>query len=78
MCTAGGQHQTGRDFTASDGGHQLFQFGNLADVGALVDKAAHMDRQPPAVHIVGFFAEQIEFDEKVLDFSSLAKLQNQS
>ena len=54
------QDQTGGDLTASDGGHQLFQFGNLADVGALVDKAAHMDRQPPAVHIVGFFAEQIE------------------
>ena len=26
------QHQTGRDFTASDGGHQLFQLRNLPDV----------------------------------------------
>ena len=54
------QDQTGGDLTASDGSHQLFQFGNLADVGALVNETAHMDRQPPAVHIVGFFAEQIE------------------
>ena len=40
------QHQTGGDLTASDGSHQLFQFGNLADVGALVNETAHMDRKP--------------------------------
>ena len=58
--TLGLQYQTGGDLTASDGGYQLFQLGDLADVGALVDKAPHMDREPAAVHIVGFFAEQIE------------------
>ena len=54
------QYQTGGDLTAADGCHQLFQPGYLADVGALINQAPHMDWQPPAVHIVGFFAEQIE------------------
>ena len=54
------QYQAGGNFTASDGGDQLFQLGDLADVGALVDKAAHLDRQPPAIHIVGLFTEQVE------------------
>ena len=54
------QHQTGRDFTASDGGHQLFQFRNLPDVSTLINQTAHMNRKPAAIHIVGFFAEQIE------------------
>ena len=39
------QYQTGGNLTASDGGDQFFQFGNLADVGALVNEAPHMDRQ---------------------------------
>ena len=54
------QHQTGGDFTASDGRHQFLQPGNLADVGALVDEAPHMDRQPPAVHIVGLFTQEVK------------------
>ena len=54
------QYQTGGNLTASDGGDQFFQFGNLADVGALVNEAPHMDRQPPTVHIVGFFTQKIE------------------
>ena len=54
------QHQTSGDLTASDGGHQLFQFGNLADVGALVDKTAHMDRKSAAVNIIRFFTQQVE------------------
>ena len=54
------QHQTGGNLTASDGGNQLFQLGDLADVGALVNETAHMDREPAAIHIVGFFAEQVE------------------
>ena len=54
------QDQAGGNLPASDGGHQLFQLGDLADVGALVNEAPHMDRQPPAVHIVRFFAEQVE------------------
>ena len=32
------QHQTGRDFTASDGGHQLFQLRNLPDVSTLINQ----------------------------------------
>ena len=31
-----------------------------SNIGGLVNEAPHMDRQPPAVHIVRFFAEQIE------------------
>ena len=54
------QYQTGGNLTASDGGDQFFQFGNLADVGALVNEAPHMDRQPPTVHIVGFFTQKVE------------------
>ena len=54
------QDQAGGNLPASDGGDQLFQLGDLANVGALVDEAPHMDRQPPAVHIVGLFTEQVE------------------
>ena len=54
------QHQTGGDLTASDGGHQLFQLRDLADIGALVNETAHMDWEPAAIHIVGFFAKQIK------------------
>ena len=54
------QYQTGRDLTAADGGYQLFQIGDLPDVGALVDQAPHMDRQLAAVHIICFIAKQIE------------------
>ena len=54
------QYQTGRDLTAADGGDQFFQLGNLADVGTLVNEAAHMDRQPPAIHIICLFAEQVK------------------
>ena len=54
------QNQTGRNFSAADGGHQLFEVRDLADIGALVDQTPHMDRQPPAVHIVGLLTEQVE------------------
>ena len=54
------QHQAGRDFPAADGGHQLFQVGNLTDIGALVDQAAHMDGQPPAIYVIGLFTEQVK------------------
>ena len=54
------QHQTGGDLTASDSGNQLFQLGNLADVGTLVNETTHMDRQPPAVHIIRLFAQEVE------------------
>ena len=54
------QYQTGRDLTAADGGNELFQAGNLPDVGALVDQAPHMDGQPAAVHIIGFLTQKVE------------------
>ena len=54
------QHQTGGDLTASDGGHQLFQTRNLPDIGGFINETAHMDWEPAAIHIVGFFAEQVE------------------
>ena len=43
-----------------DGGHQLFQIGNLPDVGALVDQAPYMNGQLAAVHIICLVAQQIE------------------
>ena len=54
------QNKAGGDLTAADGGYQLFQIGNLPDVGALVDQAPHMDGQLAAVHIICFIAKQIE------------------
>ena len=54
------QHQTGGDLTASDGGDQLFQTRNLPDIGGFINETAHMDWEPAAIHIVGFFAEQVE------------------
>src|SRR5699024_303327 len=54
------QNQTSRDFPAADGGHQLFQVRDLADVGALVNQAAYMDRQPPAIYVICLFAQQVE------------------
>ena len=54
------QNKAGGDLTAADGSHQLFQIGNLPDVGALVNQAPHMDGQLAAVHIICFVAQQIE------------------
>ena len=54
------QNKAGGDLTAANGRHQLFQIGNLPDVGTLVDQAAHMDGQLAAVHIICFIAKQIE------------------
>ena len=54
------QNKAGRDLTAADGRHQLFQIGDLPDVGALVDQAPHMDGQLAAVYIICFIAQQIE------------------
>ena len=54
------QNKAGGDLTAANGRHQLFQIGNLPDVGTLVDKTPHMDGQFAAVHIICFIAKQIE------------------
>ena len=48
------------DFTAANGCHQLFQIGNLPDVGALVDEATHMDGQLAAVHIICLVAQEVK------------------
>jgi len=57
---SGLQHKAGRNLAAADGCHQFFQLRNLANVGTLVDQAAHMDRQLSAVHIICLVTEQIE------------------
>ena len=69
------QHQTGTDFTGTDGGNQLFQVRDLADVCRLIDQAPHMDREPAAVDIIRFFTQQVEqlcvrtkLITKILDF----------
>ena len=54
------QDEAGGDLAAADGGHELFQFGDLPDVGALVDEAAHMDGEPATVHVVGLVTQEIE------------------
>ena len=54
------QYQTGRDLTAADGGYQLFQIGDLPDVGALVNQTAHMNRQFTAILVICLVAQQIE------------------
>ena len=43
------QNKAGRDLTAADGGYQLFQIGDLPDVGTLVDEAPHMNGHFAAV-----------------------------
>lgn len=54
------QHQTGTDLTGTDGGNQLFQVRDLADVCRLIDQAPHMNRKPAAVNIIRFFTQQVE------------------
>ena len=54
------QNKAGGNLTAANGGHQLFQIGDLPDVGALVDQAAHMDGQLAAVHIIRFVAQEVK------------------
>ena len=54
------QNKAGGNLTAANGRHQLFQIGNLPDVGALVDETPHMDGQLSAVHIICLVAQQIE------------------
>ncbi len=44
----------------SDRCHQLFQLRDLADIGRLVDQAAHMNREPATIHIIRLFTEQVE------------------
>ena len=54
------QNKAGGDLTAADGSHQLFQIGNLPDVGALVDETPYMNGQLAAVYIICLVAQQIE------------------
>ena len=54
------QNNRSRDFPASDGGDQLVKVGYLPDVGELVQYQTHMDGKPPAVHVVGPVAQQID------------------
>lgn len=54
------QHQAGADLTGTDGGNQLFQVRDLADVCRLIDQAPHMNREPAAVNIIRFFTQQVE------------------
>ena len=54
------QDKAGGDLAAADGGHELFQLGNLPDVGALVNQTSHMHGQASAVYIVRLFAQEVE------------------
>ena len=54
------QNKAGGDLTAADGSHQLFQIGNLPDVGTLVDETPYMNGQLAAVYIICLVAQQIE------------------
>ena len=54
------QHEAGGDLAASYRRHKLFEIRNLPDIRALVYEAAHMDRQAPAVDVVGFLAQEVE------------------
>ena len=48
-----------RDIPGTDNADQMLPVGNFL-IGKLVKQAAHMDRQPSAVHVIGLFAQQIE------------------
>ena len=54
------QNQTRGDFSAANRRHQLFEFRNLPDIGALVDQTTHMHGQSPAVQIVRLVAQEVE------------------
>ena len=65
------QNKAGGDLTATNGRHQLFQIGDLPDVGALVDQAPHMDADTKRLAISGCsFAGKMAlfagaFDERI-------------
>lgn len=48
------------DFSASDGRNQALKVRDLPNVGELIQQATHMDRQSAAIHIIRFFAKQVE------------------
>ena len=54
------QYEATGDLAAADGGDQLFQTRDLPNVCRLVDQAADMYRQPPAIYIIRFLTKQIE------------------
>ena len=54
------QDKAAGDFSGTDRRYQLLKPRYLADIRGLVDQAADMNRQAPAVHIVGFFTQQVE------------------
>ena len=54
------EDEAGGYLTTSDCCDQLLQPGDLPDIGGLVYEAAHMDRQPAAIHIISLFAQQVE------------------
>ena len=54
------KHNARRNFSASDGRNQALKVRDLPNVGELIQQAAHMDRQSAAIHIIRFFAKQVE------------------
>ena len=54
------QNKASGDFTAADGRHQLFQIGDLPDVGTLVNETPYMDGQLAAVYIICFVAQEVK------------------
>ena len=54
------QDEATGDLTATDRGDQLFQARDLSNVGCLVDQAADMNRQSPAIYVIRFLTQKIE------------------
>ena len=48
------------DFAAPYRGNEFFKLRYLPDICKLVKQTAHMNRQPPAVHIICLVTKQIE------------------
>ena len=77
------EDEAGGYLTTSDGCDQFLQPGDLPDVGGLVYEAAHMNRQPAAIHIISLLAQQVEklgighSDQKIHTVLGVAHYQKQ-
>lgn len=57
---SGLQHQAGADLPGTDGGHQLFQVWDLANICRLINQTPHMHGKSAAIDIIGFLTQQVE------------------
>ena len=52
--------ETSRNLAGTDRRHEFLELRDLPDIRRFVDQTPHMNWEPPAVEIIGFFAQKIE------------------